>query len=81
MGSLPNLSEIGKEEDCPIYYRTGLPQGQDNFPRGPVQSFRNERCKIRYRQSERGDLPRPRRKMPPPSKWVPFDDLAIQVCL
>ncbi|KAF2885088.1 hypothetical protein ILUMI_21091 [Ignelater luminosus] len=78
MGSLPNLSEIGKEEDSPIYYRTGLPQGQENFPRGPVQSFRNERCKIRYRQSERGDLPRPRRKMPPPTKWVPFDDLAIQ---
>lgn len=79
MGSLPNLSEICKEEDIPIYFKPGLALG-----RVQPQSFRNERTKIRYRQSERGEMPKTKRKMYPPTtttttKWMPFDDLILQV--
>ncbi|KAF5284134.1 hypothetical protein FQR65_LT00134 [Abscondita terminalis] len=57
MGSLPNLSEIK----------------DDDVPRTSGYSFRNERCKIRYRQSERGYLPR-RKK----NTFPMFEDVNLQ---
>ncbi|XP_031331304.1 protein unc-93 homolog A [Photinus pyralis] len=65
MGSLPNLSEISREDDTQLCNSRGAPC-----------SFRNERCKIRYRQSERGYLRRPKKHFP--SRWTPCDDVTLQ---
>lgn len=78
MGSLPNLSEIGKDGDGPPH-RPGLPPGQYHFGPGPPPGHHvnEDKGRIRHRQSERCEPPRPKRKTYN-AKWVPFDDVILQ---
>ncbi|KAK5638976.1 hypothetical protein RI129_013271 [Pyrocoelia pectoralis] len=66
MGSLPNLSEISRDDDTQYFNA-----------RGTQDSFRNERNKIRYRQSERGYVHRAKKKQLP-SRWAACEDVTLQ---